>query len=374
MREPATEGAGANRRLDKRQRSGKQIRPARPGEDTAPAAGRLQCVSGTSDGGRSCFSCVRAPAAAIISRRWDAPHAKGHPHVLPPVVNSDTLYRDQVPTRYRPADKPQVDDPADYDVYFDPGQTYSGPAVVEPVVVDTKPKYQPKPFVPRERKQVQKLQPAGPLLYPAPEQSYAAESRYAPAEPVQDLSKVPGYPGKDYPVYAAVPDTKFTCESVPYRPGLYADVEAGCQAYHICEEDNRHGYTGADFLCTNGTIFNQYELTCDWWYNVDCASAAKQYDVNLDPYKNPYLPTPEEEAKKKAEQKYAPQPQYAPEPQYAPQRYAPEPQYAPQPQRYAPQPQRYAPQPQRYAPEPQYAQPQYTYGPGFGARRDYRRQ
>ncbi|KAF0299283.1 hypothetical protein FJT64_027933 [Amphibalanus amphitrite] len=295
-------------------------------------------------------------------------------HVLPPVVNSDTLYRDQVPTRYRPADKPQVDDPADYDVYFDPGQTYSGPAVVEPVVVDTKPKYQPKPFVPRERKQVQKLQPAGPLLYPVPEQSYAAESRYAPAEPVQDLSKVPGYPGKDYPVYAAVPDTKFTCESVPYRPGLYADVEAGCQAYHICEEDNRHGYTGADFLCTNGTIFNQYELTCDWWYNVDCASAAKQYDVNLDPYKNPYLPTPEEEAKKKAEQKYGPQPQYAPEPQYAPQRYAPEPQYAPQPQRYAPQPQRYAPQPQRYAPEPQYAQPQYTYGPGFGARRDYRRQ
>ena len=26
-----------------------------------------------------------------------------------------------------------------------------------------------------------------------------------------------------------VPETKFTCDSVPYRPGLYADVEAGCQ-------------------------------------------------------------------------------------------------------------------------------------------------
>ena len=79
MRELATEGAGANWRLDKRQRSGKQTQPARPGEDNAPAAGRLQCVSGTPHGGRSCFSCVRAQAAAIISRRWDAPHAKGHP-------------------------------------------------------------------------------------------------------------------------------------------------------------------------------------------------------------------------------------------------------------------------------------------------------
>ena len=50
---------------------------------------------------------------------------------------------------------------------------------------------------------MQKLQPAGPLLYPAPEESYAAESRYA-AEPAQDLSKIPGYPGQDYPIYAEV--------------------------------------------------------------------------------------------------------------------------------------------------------------------------
>ena len=41
------------------------------------------------------------------------------------------------------------------------------------------------------------------MLYSAPEKSYAAESRYA-AEPAQDLSKIPGYPGQDYPLYAAV--------------------------------------------------------------------------------------------------------------------------------------------------------------------------
>ena len=69
MREPATEGAGANWRLDKRQRSGKQTLPARPGEDTAPAAGRLQCVSGTSDGGRSCFSFFFLSYFSFVSFR-----------------------------------------------------------------------------------------------------------------------------------------------------------------------------------------------------------------------------------------------------------------------------------------------------------------
>ena len=72
------------------------------------------------------------------------------------MVNSDTLYRGQVPTRYRPLEKPQVEDPADYDVYFDPTQAHTGPAAVAPVSapVKSRPKYQPKPFVPRERKQV----------------------------------------------------------------------------------------------------------------------------------------------------------------------------------------------------------------------------
>lgn len=217
--------------------------------------------------------------------------------VLPPVIGSDTLYREQVPER--PAtSKPSVANPAEYDVYFDPA--YNAPLVAAPILKTEpepqRPKYTQKPFVPRERKQVEKLVPAGPVLYSAPEENYQSRAVAAP----QDLSGIPGYPGKDYPLFAVVPKTGFSCDQVPYRPGLYADVESGCQAYHICEADNRHGYSGADFLCTNGTIFNQYELTCDWWYNVDCSLAAKQYDVNLDPYKNPYLATPEEEAARAA--------------------------------------------------------------------------
>lgn len=42
---------------------------------------------------------------------------------------------------------------------------------------------------------------------------------------------------------------------------MYANVETGCQAYHVCH-DGREGHQGASFLCTNGTIFNQKEFTC----------------------------------------------------------------------------------------------------------------
>ena len=26
-----------------------------------------------------------------------------------------------------------------------------------------------------------------------------------------------------------------------------------------------------DFLCPNGTLFNQQYFICDWWFNVDCS-------------------------------------------------------------------------------------------------------
>lgn len=45
----------------------------------------------------------------------------------------------------------------------------------------------------------------------------------------QDLSKVPGTPGVDYPIYHVVPETSFHCKDVPYAPGMYANVETGCQ-------------------------------------------------------------------------------------------------------------------------------------------------
>ncbi|XP_063227075.1 U-scoloptoxin(01)-Cw1a [Bacillus rossius redtenbacheri] len=124
-------------------------------------------------------------------------------------------------------------------------------------------------------------QPAGVLLGTRPREH----------EKPQDLSKVPGVAGVDYPIYHRAPPTSFYCGAVPALPGIYADVETGCQAYHVCH-DGREGEQGATFLCTNGTLFNQLEFTCDWWYNVNCPEAPTLYSLNLDPLKNPYSPKP----------------------------------------------------------------------------------
>lgn len=111
----------------------------------------------------------------------------------------------------------------------------------------------------------------------------------------QDFSKIPGEPWVDYPIFHVVPETKFSCSQVPALPGMYANVETGCQAYHVCH-DGREGDQGATFLCANGTIFNQQEFNCDWWYNVNCGEAPRFYDYNLDPEKNPYVPQAHKEA------------------------------------------------------------------------------
>ncbi|KAF7287424.1 uncharacterized protein LOC143197011 [Rhynchophorus ferrugineus] len=113
-------------------------------------------------------------------------------------------------------------------------------------------------------------------------------------EQKQDFSKIPGRAGIDYPLYHSVPHTSFSCHDVPALPGMYANVETGCQAYHICH-DGREGEQGSSFLCTNGTLFNQKEFSCDWWYNVDCHAARSLYKLNLDPKKNPYLQKPKKE-------------------------------------------------------------------------------
>lgn len=39
---------------------------------------------------------------------------------------------------------------------------------------------------------------------------------------------IPGRPGADYPILAAVPYTNFYCDEQPY-PGFFADVETRCQ-------------------------------------------------------------------------------------------------------------------------------------------------
>ncbi|XP_058987628.1 uncharacterized protein LOC101898087 [Musca domestica] len=127
------------------------------------------------------------------------------------------------------------------------------------------------------------VQTYGHLFHPP-----AAEAPHHKEEK-QDLNKIPGVPGVDYPVYHEVPHTSFSCAHVPAVPGMYANVETGCQAYHVCH-DGREGDQGASFLCTNGTIFNQKEFACDWWYNVKCEEAVNYYQLNADPEHNPYTP------------------------------------------------------------------------------------
>lgn len=52
-------------------------------------------------------------------------------------------------------------------------------------------------------------------------------------EQQQDFSKIPGVPGHDYPLYHSVPHTSFSCGNVPFAPGMYANVETGCQVFHF---------------------------------------------------------------------------------------------------------------------------------------------
>ena len=79
---------------------------------------------------------------------------------------------------------------------------------------------------------------------------------------------IPGVPGEDYPILSTSPETDFVCPQ--QVPGYYADQEGDCQLYHICA-----GAEGAlikyDFLCPNGTLFDQQYFVCNWWFNVDCS-------------------------------------------------------------------------------------------------------
>ncbi|XP_017856080.1 PREDICTED: probable serine/threonine-protein kinase nek3 [Drosophila arizonae] len=81
---------------------------------------------------------------------------------------------------------------------------------------------------------------------------------------------VVGRPGIDFPIYPRIPKTTFSCRS--YGNGYFADMETDCQVFHICEEGRK-----ISFLCPNGTIFQQSELTCDWWFKVNCLGSSGYY-------------------------------------------------------------------------------------------------
>jgi len=90
---------------------------------------------------------------------------------------------------------------------------------------------------------------------------------------------VPGNPGEDYPIYAEVPDTAFLCDG-QVDGGYYADPEAECQAFHVCTADGNGGLAKYSFLCPNGTLFNQANFVCEYWFNVDCSQAESLYSLN----------------------------------------------------------------------------------------------
>ena len=62
--------------------------------------------------------------------------------------------------------------------------------------------------------------------------------------------------------------------------GYYSDPEAECQAFHVCTADGNGGLAKYSFLCPNGTLFNQANFVCEYWFNVDCSQAESLYSLN----------------------------------------------------------------------------------------------
>ncbi|ROT62734.1 hypothetical protein C7M84_019402, partial [Penaeus vannamei] len=58
--------------------------------------------------------------------------------------------------------------------------------------------------------------------------------------------------------------------------------------FHVCEPGNAQH----DFLCPEGTIFNQKYIVCDWWYNVDCPKSPDFFELNLEFFKEGEVTSP----------------------------------------------------------------------------------
>ncbi|KAJ9585050.1 hypothetical protein L9F63_020605, partial [Diploptera punctata] len=69
--------------------------------------------------------------------------------------------------------------------------------------------------------------------------------------------------------------TAFSCEG--RVAGYYADIESGCQLYHLCDVDGRR----STHSCPNATLFQQRMMICDHWYMVDCNKSVHDYNANL---------------------------------------------------------------------------------------------
>ncbi|XP_012217155.1 uncharacterized protein [Linepithema humile] len=89
-----------------------------------------------------------------------------------------------------------------------------------------------------------------------------------------------GKPNVDYPAYAIIPETDFSCKNQRYK-GFFGDPATRCQVWHYCDLNGGK----SSFLCPNGTIFSQIALTCDWWFNVKCETTTQLYVLNERLYK-----------------------------------------------------------------------------------------
>merc|ERR1712117_164550 len=120
-----------------------------------------------------------------------------------------------------------------------------------------------------------------PAEYGADQAGYDADAAASDADAALAMlqGSIPGVPGEDYPIYAEVPESGFSCEG-QVDGGYYADPEAECQVFHICTADGAGGLSQYSFLCPNGTIFNQNYFICDWWFNFDCSEAEGLYSLN----------------------------------------------------------------------------------------------
>ncbi|KAJ9590127.1 hypothetical protein L9F63_016756, partial [Diploptera punctata] len=101
---------------------------------------------------------------------------------------------------------------------------------------------------------------------------------------------IPGYLDFDN-----LPDTNFSCEGKVIG-GYYADIETGCQMFHVCTIGQKGEITDIKFLCLNGTVFDQETRVCERVDEVDCSKTEGFYDLNLELYgNNAALSYPEEE-------------------------------------------------------------------------------
>ncbi|KAI4494175.1 hypothetical protein M0802_009209 [Mischocyttarus mexicanus] len=89
------------------------------------------------------------------------------------------------------------------------------------------------------------------------------------------LACVSGQPGVDFPTFTTIPATSFSCRGL--KGGYYADLETNCQVFHICDNGRK-----ISFLCPNGTIFQQSQLICDWWFKVDCSKSTELYEQSAE--------------------------------------------------------------------------------------------